>query len=353
MVRAESKLERVATIPILIPAYKPTRRLLIIVQQILATHLGPIIVVDDGGGEASRIIFDELRNITRVSVLVNAVNLGKGAALKHGINHILVTQPNVVGIVTADADGQHDVTDIIKVANELCLCPGCLILGAREFGQGVPLRSKIGNGVSRVVYRLLLGLKLRDTQTGLRGLPISLCKASLAIRSNRYEFETEQFSFVAPLGLSLKEVPIRTIYEQNNASSHFDALFDSARIYFVVLRYGMSSMVTALVDLAVFLIVLPFIPNIIVANLASRAFALGVQFLLLRSFVFQVRAGVIRFLLFLAYVASTGVVSGVLQAELTQNTGVGVILSKIIIESGIFIFNFLFLRDILFTGNRL
>jgi glycosyltransferase involved in cell wall biosynthesis len=346
-------LKGVATIPVLIPAYKPTRRLLLIVQQIVATELGPVIVVDDGSGEAFREIFDELRNMPRVLVLANAVNLGKGAALKHGLNHILVTQPKLVGIVTADADGQHDVADIMKVGNELCLHPGHLILGAREFGKGTPFRSKLGNSVSRVLYRLLLGLKLRDTQTGLRGLPMSLCKASLAIRSNRYEFETEQLSFVAPLGLSLKEVPIRTIYGQNNASSHFDPLFDSARIYFVVLRYAMSSMVTALLDLAVFLIVAPFVPNIIVANLASRALALGVQFLLLRSFVFQVRAGVIRFLLFVAYVASTGVVSGVLQAELTQNTGVGVILSKIIIECGIFIFNFLFLRDILFTGNRL
>ena len=52
-------------------------------------------------------------------VLSNAVNLGKGAALKHGMNHILVNHPDCIGVVTADADGQHAVGDILKVANEL------------------------------------------------------------------------------------------------------------------------------------------------------------------------------------------------------------------------------------------
>jgi glycosyltransferase involved in cell wall biosynthesis len=345
-------LKGVVTIPVLIPAYKPTRRLLLIVQQIVATELGPVIVVDDGSGEAFRQIFDELRNMPRVLVLANAVNLGKGAALKHGLNHILVTQPKVVGIVTADADGQHDVADIMKVGNELCLHPGYLILGARKFGKGTPFRSKLGNSVSRVLYRLLLGLKLRDTQTGLRGLPVSLCKASLAIRSNRYDFETEQLSVSVSLGLPVKEMPIRTIYEQNNASSHFNPLFDSARIYFVLLRYGMSSMATALIDFAAFLILVPFFPNIVLANLASRAFALGVQFILLRDFVFHVRAGVIRFLLFVTYVATTGVASGALQTVLDEHTNIGALLSKMIIETGIFIFNFLFMRDVLFAGRR-
>jgi putative flippase GtrA len=100
------------------------------------------------------------------------------------------------------------------------------------------------------------------------------------------------------------------------------------------------------------LILVPFFPNIVLANLASRAFALGVQFILLRDFVFHVRAGVIRFLLFVTYVATTGVASGALQTVLDEHTNIGVLLSKIIIETGIFIFNFLFMRDVLFAGRR-
>lgn len=335
-------------ITILIPAYRPSPRLIEILNDLSKHHSGSIVVVNDGSGADFDDVFSGCRSIDNVVVLSNAINLGKGAALKYGINWILTNTLNVQGIVTADADGQHAVDDIARVARALAEHPTAFVLGYRQFSSDIPLRSRLGNNVSRVVYRGLLGLNLKDTQTGLRGLPVELARACLSIRSNRYEFETEQLTIASSMKVPVLEIGIKTIYEDHNASSHFNPLFDSARIYFVVLRYAFASIATTLVDIAAFLILLPFVPNVIAANLASRAVALGVQFLLLRGFVFQTSGGFGKFVLFVGYVALTGLVSGLLQREFAEFTGAGALASKLVVETLIFVFNFLFLRDILF-----
>lgn len=184
-----SELSQVA---LLIPAYKPDRRLPAMLHNLAERHPGPIVVVDDGCGPGFLDVFQQCSAINRVKVLRNAVNIGKGGALKNGINYILTAHPETIGIVTADADGQHAVDDIIAVARRFHDFPDALILGAREFGKNIPFRSKFGNTVSRHLYRMLLNLRLSDTQTGLRAIPLNLAKACLQIRSNRYEFETEQ-----------------------------------------------------------------------------------------------------------------------------------------------------------------
>lgn len=335
-------------IVVLIPAYKPSQRLVDVISHIRSSSDISIVVVDDGSGPDYSTYFEKACAFPGVLLLRNAVNLGKGAALKNGINQLLVRNEPTVGIITADADGQHSVADILAVADTLRRKPGALVLGARAFDKDVPLRSRFGNSVSRIVYRIILGIKLRDTQTGLRGIPAALAAKFLQIRSNRYEFETEQLAAAAEQHVPIEEVTIETIYEDGNASSHFNPMLDSLRIYFVVLRYGAASIVTSIVDFAAFIAILPLTQSVIAANLGARSIALIVQFLLVRGFVFRSKASVSRFVFFVAYVMVMGMASGVLQEWLTETTAIGTFLSKLIIESAIFVFNFLFLRSVLF-----
>jgi len=337
-----------AFIPVLIPAYKPDQRLVELVAELSDKKMA-VIVVDDGSGHDYGPIFSRIQQFPGVTVLQNAVNIGKGAALKLGLNFALIRFRDLRGIVTADADGQHRPKDIVGVADQLAATPHNLVLGVRTFGAGTPMRSLIGNSISQVVYRLLLGVRLSDTQTGLRGIPKAFAEKCLAIRSNRYEFETEQLALIGPKGNKVAEIPIETVYEDNNASSHFDPFFDSFRIYFIVLRYAFSSIVTSLVDFVVFGLVLSVSGSIITSNLAARAVALGLQFQLLRSFVFQSKAGLLRLVLFVGYVMIMGLISGVLQQALTSYVATGAFPAKLMIETLIFIFNFLFLRDLLFS----
>src|SRR5215470_6538059 len=220
------------SIAFLIPSYQPTDTLPGLLEELRRMSPAPIVVVDDGSGAGYAAVFDRVRQIADVTVLANAVNLGKGAALKQGMNHILLHHPDCIGVVAADADGQHAVADIIHVTEALQADPGRVVFGVRAFDTAVPLRSRFGNAVSRYIYRFLIGIDLSDTQTGLRGIPRRLMELCLAIRANRYEFETEQLVVIKTHRMPVREIPIRTIYFDGNRETHFRPLRDSARIYF-------------------------------------------------------------------------------------------------------------------------
>jgi glycosyltransferase involved in cell wall biosynthesis len=337
-----------ATIIFLIPSYQPTILFCELLEQIRQSDPAPIVVVDDGSAPACRELFERASRVPGTTVLTNAINLGKGAALKHGMNHILVNHPDCVGVVTADADGQHAVTDILKIANALQAGAAEMTFGCRDFKRDVPFRSRIGNVVSRYVYRFLVGLNLSDTQTGLRGIPRRLMELSLGIRSNRYEFETEQIIAAKTAGFKFREVPIQTVYIDDNSGSHFNPILDSFRIYFVLLRYVLSSVATALSDFIVFYILTANGIALLSANMSARGVALWLQFLLLKKYVFKSKAGLSIFAAYVAYVFFSGYLSAAMQAQFAGHFIDAPLLAKVAVESVIWIFNFMFLRDIIF-----
>jgi putative flippase GtrA len=335
------------SIAFLIPSYQPADILLGLLEELRRASPAPIVIVDDGSGAGYAPIFDSVRPMAGVTVLTNAVNLGKGAALKHGMNHILVHHPSCIGVVTADADGQHAVADILRVAEALQTEPDRVAFGVRAFDTEVPLRSRFGNAVSRHIYRFLIGINLSDTQTGLRGIPKRLMELSLAIRANRYEFETEQLVVIKANRMPVRETPIRTIYIESNRDSHFRPLRDSARIYFVLLRYSIASIVTEMADLAVFATAMAASGDLVWSNVIGRLVALWVQFMLLQTFVFRLRGGAGTLAMYLGLVVVSGVISTALQLQIANIVPFPVV-AKVMAEVLVFVFNFLFLRDFVF-----
>jgi putative flippase GtrA len=331
----------------LIPSYQPTETLCGLLAELRRASSSHVVVVDDGSGADYAPVFRKAMQVAGTTLLTNAVNLGKGAALKFGMNHILVHYPDCVGVVTADADGQHAVADILGVADELKTNPKNVILGARRFDTAVPLRSRFGNTVSRYIYRFLIGLNLGDTQTGLRGIPRRLMELCLNIRANRYEFETEQLVIIQASRIPVREIPIETIYIDSNRGSHFRPLRDSARIYFTLLRYSVASVATEMVDLAVFATAMAASDNLLFANAVGRLVALWVQFMLLQNFVFRSRGGTRTLMLYLGLVVVSGVISTALQLQIANIIPFPVV-AKVLAEVLVFVFNFLFLRDFVF-----
>jgi glycosyltransferase involved in cell wall biosynthesis len=331
----------------LFPSYQPTVLFCELLEQFRRMDPSPIVVVDDGSGPAYEELFQRVGRVSDTIVLKNAVNLGKGAALKHGINHVLVNYPDCIGLVTADADGQHAVDDILKVANELRSRPAEAVFGSRDFKRDVPFRSKIGNVISRYVYRFLIGLNLSDTQTGLRGIPRRLAELSLSIRANRYEFETEQLIILTNERIGFREIPIQTIYIDDNRESHFRPLYDSLRIYFVLLRYALASAAAAATDLVTFWIIFGSTQQILLSNMSARMVSLWVQLALLQSFVFRRKISVRIFVEYIGLVLVSGLISSALQIQLLQLVNVP-LLTKIVADTLVFLFNFLFIRDFIF-----
>ena len=342
-------------VPVLIPAYEPPPELLKTVGELERLGFDRIVVVNDGSGPAARPVFEALEAChPRVRLLQHAVNLGKGAALKTGLNHILARFPDAPGAVTADADGQHLPADILRVAQALCDARGeTLILGARRFDRDVPLRSLLGNRISAVVMRALVGEKLSDTQTGLRGIPASLVPHLLRLTPNGYEFELDVLIAAKHRSVPVAEIPIETVYLDENRSSHFNPLWDSMRIYFVFLRFALASLLTALIDNTVFIALHGAWGNIAGPQLAARAAALVFNYIAARRAVFQSRDRhrdtLPRFLLLAA--AHISLSYGMI-TYLHLFTGLKVIAAKLSVEATLFLANFAIQRDFVFTKKR-
>ena len=182
-----SPLKRVSVI---IPAYKPDEKLIATLNGLVGTGFTDILVVDDGSGEDFAPIFEQVKKISQCTLLRHPVNRGKGAALKTAMTYFMDNRPDQVGVVTADADGQHLPGDIAAVSQAM-LAGGNIVLGVRDFSSpNVPPRSKTGNKITIAVFRLFFGMKISDTQTGLRAFPRSVLPELISVDGDRYEFET-------------------------------------------------------------------------------------------------------------------------------------------------------------------
>lgn len=338
-----------SSLVLLIPAYQPGPELPQLVRNILAETRGIIhraVIVNDGSDSRCSPVFSALREIAGVEVIANAINLGKGAALKYGFNHILSTDPSVTGIVTADADGQHLPKDIAETARAHAANPTALILGSRAFQGEVPLRSRIGNGFTRAAFRLFTGLALRDTQTGLRVWPRAQCLDALRLPFNGYEFEFEHL--VRSSRSAIQEVPIATVYQAGNPTSHFNPIRDSLRIYFVFLRYSASAVMAAFIDSTVFSIALLRTGDLLTSQIAGRTLATLVAFFVLRHVVFRSTEQAWKSLArFLVLVAVSGAVSFRLIEALVDG-GVAPLAAKLLSEGTLFVANFAVQRTLIF-----
>ncbi len=219
---------------VLIPAYKPDDALIKTVVE-LSSHGYDILVVDDGGGADYDDIFKCVSGFAKV--LRKKKNYGKGAALKTGFRYILNRMSDVGYVVTADADGQHKTDDIAKVDEKLREGSE-FVLGSREFAGEVPVRSRLGNMITRGVFSVVSGVSVGDTQTGLRGFDRSLLEWLVSIPGHRYEYEMNMLLDAAKKGIRIDEVTIETVYEKGNPSSHFNPVKDSVKIYKCIFGYA-------------------------------------------------------------------------------------------------------------------
>ena len=333
---------------VVIPAYRPSAGLIDLVRA-LAGRVGPVVIVDDGSGPEFAETFRQAGVFDNVQLLRHAVNLGKGAALKTAFNHVLCAMPDAAGVVTADADGQHHPQDIEAVAATLAKNPDALVLGARTFGSDVPLRSRFGNIMTRGVMHALLGRRITDTQTGLRGIPAYLLPRLLRVESTGYEFELEMLIAAHQLSIPVVERPIRTIYEQGNKSSHFNPIVDSMKIYFILLRFGGVSLMTALLDNLVFILAVHRLGSVLASQVLGRFFAVIFNYSMVRSSVFYSRQRHKAVLpKYLALVVASGTCSYLGIQALSKPFGVPVVAAKLLVETVLFFVNFAIQRLFIF-----
>lgn len=323
---------------VLIPAYEPDLRLVGLIRD-LGTHLpgARVLVVDDGSGAAFDGVFAVAAD-AGATVLRAGVNAGKGVALKTGFAWASENAPGEA-VVCADCDGQHAPADITRVAG--LVEPGTMVLGGRRFTGRVPLRSKMGNTVSRLLFRAATEASVHDTQTGLRAYPPDVLPWLVTVPGERFEYEFNLLLAARKAGVSIMETPIETIYLDENASSHFRPVRDSLRIYAPLVRFSASSVAGYLTDIGALAALVALGTPLVGAVVGARAISAAVNFALNRRFVFD-RAGTVRdaALRYAALAATLLAANVVLMAALVAAWGAPLLVAKVAVEAVLFVVSY-------------
>jgi len=341
---------------VLIPSYQPDERLIRLLDDLrdCAPDLH-LVVVDDGSGPAYREVFAAVPGPGR-TLLTHPVNRGKGRALKTGFAYIAAHWPGAE-VVCADSDGQHAVPDILRVAERVRSHDDdrpTIVLGGRAFTGRVPARSTLGNRISARCFQLATGVRLRDTQTGLRGYPGALLGWLGEIPGDRFEYELSVLLRAAAEGVPIDEVEIATIYLEQNASSHFRPVRDSVRVLAPLLRFSLASLLSFVVDTAALLALNLLTGNLLAAVLGARAISAGTNFVLNRQLTFAsarprpVRQAALRY----GVLALTLLVANYLLLRALTGLGLGLLPAKVGTELLLYLVSYQVQRRFVFGGTR-
>ena len=202
----------------LIPAYNPTDVLCDLVRSLCNAGFS-IVVVNDGSNDSCSGIFDDCPSRARVLQLPR--NTGKGQALKTGLAYIYDNFTPDSIVVTVDADGQHAAEDALTICHQARRHTRSLILGCRNFGKDVPLRSRFRNTLTAFLFRKNAGLRLRDPLSGLRAFPYHMIPGMLQVAGQRYEYEVNVLLHCVRSKKRVLEYPVKTVYNDYYSLSHF------------------------------------------------------------------------------------------------------------------------------------
>lgn len=343
---------------VIIPAYKPDERLTDIVNR-LWEYGCEIIVVDDGSGGEYTKIFEKIRDVC--IVLHHYENKGKGAAIKTALHYIRRELWMIQTIGIMDADGQHLPEDMIKLLEYSETHGSELVLGVRKVGKEMPLKSRLGNQITRTIFRLISGVQVSDTQTGLRAFGRELLEKMYAVRGERYEYEMNVLMEMTRAGIPVKEIPVSTIYQdKENSTSHFRVIRDSVRIYKDLLTFTLSSLSSFLLDYFLFAVFMLFLPHtgglVILANILARMVSAFYNYGMNCKFVFHTRWQTGTAIDYFALACGILLMNNLVLGVLTQGFGIPVYGAKLMTECVLFFMSWLVQNRFIFRkrqNNRL
>ena len=322
--------------------------------QSLETRGLEVVVVNDGSGEDYLPLFHKIQEQSLATVIHLEKNQGKGAALKAGLSY-LNTVNDDFQVITLDADGQHSIQDALFLLQRSLENEGSLLLGSRAQSKDSPLRSRIGNYITKKVFSLTTGVKVEDTQTGMRAFSKQLIPKLLKIQGNRYEYEMNMLLDFAKQGIPIKEYPIETIYINDNEGSHFDTVKDSIRIYSQILKFISSSLLSFCIDFLLYTASFALSGSILFSNAFARLISLHCNFFMNQNYVFQnasegtKREHLKEYLSYLGLALSLFAINTLLLSAVVEVLGINAYLAKIITEILLFILSYFVQKHLIFS----
>ena len=286
-------------VSVILPSYNPSEKLVQAVKCLTDAGFDDIIVINDGSDKSGARFFEGIKSNPAVTVIDHKKNMGKGRALKTGFEFFLNNRTDKAGVVTTDDDLQHSCDDIRACAKKMEET-GEAVFGARNFKEKhIPPKSRIGNNIMSFTFKFLCGIKITDSQTGLRALPSSYLPILVKTGGERFEYETNMLIAMKKNYLKFTEIPIETIYSDNNSGTHFNPFKDSIKVYAVILKYLISSLAASIIDLLIFTLLNLILPEkmeewlrIFTATAAARIFSSAVNYTVNRKKVFNSKSDI-------------------------------------------------------------
>jgi len=292
-------MQDLSKISVVLPSLDPDEKLIAVIDGLLEYGFSDIILVNDGSKQENLHYFHDMATLhPEITLLHHEVNKGKGAALKNAFRWFLQNRPEGLGVVTVDGDNQHHPADT-RACCEHMLKTGHACLGCRDFNQeDVPARSSFGNKTTSMIFKIFVGMTISDTQTGLRALPRKIVEELVDVYGDRFEYETNMLLAFKTKGIDFDEVKIRTVYIEENKSSHFRVIHDSWRIYKLILahffRYTLSSITCFVVDSSMVFLLTKLLGSFLADPLLSGISTVGarvvsslINFFMNKNLVFQ------------------------------------------------------------------
>lgn len=341
---------------VIIPAYNPDVRMYDLVVNIRGdellngAHLIRVLIVNDGSMAECESVFQKCTEVN-VTVLNHHENRGKGEAIKTALRYISdnMKGSDYVGIVVADADGQHETGDIRRVINALDDNHDAFVLGSRKFEGKVPIKSRLGNLITKYIFELTTGRNVNDTQTGLRAFGSNMIPYFLNVCGSRYEYEMNELLAAAKDNMKIVEVPIKSIYINKNETSHFRPFADSFKIYREIIKFSASSLMSFVVDYVLFTVFCLITGGLIIPNIAARVISAAFNFTLNKRYVFNsdkdVASEAVRYVIL---AVSILVVNSILIELLAGQIGMNKFFAKIIVEMIMFVVSYVVQHKLIF-----
>ncbi len=339
---------------VIIPVYQPEACLRDLVKE-LWENGNEVLVVDDGSGPEHLHTFRQLEE--KAIILHHKENLGKGAAIKTALSYIRdqLWDYDVVGVM--DGDGQHTPADIERLLQKAEELEGHLILGVRQVGNDMPLRSRFGNWVTREIFRMLSGTYISDTQSGLRAFTTALIPKLLEIPGERYEYETNVLMTCVKSGIPVTEISIETIYkDKENSTSHFHVLRDSFRIYREFFKFAGSSLLSFCLDYVLFGLLVWIFPagpvETFLSNLAARVISASANYTMNTHLVFREKASASTGIQYFLLAVGIFFCNSLFLEFFSQILGLPVMGAKLLTETTLFIISFSVQRGIIYRKKK-
>ncbi len=220
------------SIAILIPAYNEVLTIRSVVKQCLQ-YTNQILVIDDGSSDKTVEVIQDLP----IQVVRHEKNAGKGQALLTGFAFWL--DHAVSGVITIDADGQHDPSDFSKFFERIVQLPNSIVIGARTKNtENAPKYRLFANKTADFFISLAARRSLNDTQSGFRYYPISFLTNYVKQKQQPHRFAFEVGILVSAVrsGLPVQYVDIQSCYPDAARKSHYHPVKDTWRIIKTVVR---------------------------------------------------------------------------------------------------------------------